>query len=369
MSPRNHVRAGGLGVPGSSHVQGSARWTVRPEGSTWGDFGPDDHLGRLNLITPETVLRGAAEIREGLSFSLSLPLDLPGGSSLNPNRLPPVVRPNLRHGKVNMNVQMSGLNPGATDVLSDDLVVLYTQYSTQWDSLAHVGSMFDVDGSGNPVPVYYNGFRAGVDVVGPASVDGAGVPPEGCEATSSAGPLGIDGMARHGVQTKGVLIDLARHLGDRRVIVTFDMLDEILRADGITVQSGDIVLFHTGFATRLVEMGGRPDSEILDGVGAVLDGRDARLQEWISKTGMAAIAADNYAVEAYPATPQPGLSSMLPLHEHCLFRLGLPLGELWYLDELARELAERQRSAFFLTAPPLRLPGAVGSPLTPVATL
>ncbi|HYG42029.1 MAG TPA: cyclase family protein, partial [Bordetella sp.] len=44
-------------------------------------------------------------------------------------------------------------------------------------------------------------------------------------------------------------------------------------------------------------------------------------------------------------------------------------GELWHLTELAAALAAQGRSRFFLTAPPLRLPGAVGSPVTPVATL
>jgi hypothetical protein len=58
----------------------------------------------------------------------------------------------------------------------------------------------------------------------------------------------------------------------------------------------------------------------------------------------------------------------MPIHEHCLFKLGVHLGELWYLTELAAFLRQRTRSRFLLTAPPLRLPGAVGSPATPVAT-
>jgi hypothetical protein len=57
------------------------------------------------------------------------------------------------------------------------------------------------------------------------------------------------------------------------------------------------------------------------------------------------------------------------LHQHCLFKLGVPLAELWWLGELADWLAARQRTAFLLTAPPLNLPGAVGSPVTPVATV
>ena len=54
-------------------MSGNPRWKRRPEGSTWGDFGPDDQLGRLNLITPAKVLQGIAEVKEGRSFCLSLP--------------------------------------------------------------------------------------------------------------------------------------------------------------------------------------------------------------------------------------------------------------------------------------------------------
>jgi hypothetical protein len=63
------------------------------------------------------------------------------------------------------------------------------------------------------------------------------------------------------------------------------------------------------------------------------------------------------------------MCSTLPLHAHCLFRLGCYLGEMWYLTELADWLRAAGRSRFLLTAPPLRLPGAVGSPATPVATV
>jgi hypothetical protein len=87
------------------------------------------------------------------------------------------------------------------------------------------------------------------------------------------------------------------------------------------------------------------------------------------QSGIAAIAADNPAVEVLPANGCTGCCSALPLHEHCLFKLGVLLGELWRLTPLATFLRERRRYRFFLTAPPLRLPGAVGSPVTPVATV
>jgi len=71
----------------------NARWKHRPEGSNWGDFGPDDQWGRLNLITRDKLRQGLAEATEGIAFCLSLPLDYPGGNALNPRRYPPILRP------------------------------------------------------------------------------------------------------------------------------------------------------------------------------------------------------------------------------------------------------------------------------------
>jgi kynurenine formamidase len=135
------------------------------------------------------------------------------------------------------------------------------------------------------------------------------------------------------------------------------------------VETGDLVCFHTAFGQLLLEMERKPDLHALENSCAVLDGRDARLLQWITDSGMAAIIADNYAVEAHPATSQPDNCAALPLHEHCLFKLGVNIGEIWYLTELADWLRQHRRYRFLLTAPPLRLPGAVGSPATPVATV
>ena len=48
------------------------RWKYRPEGANWGDFGPDDQIGRMNLITPACRLNAFQEVREGKVFCLSL---------------------------------------------------------------------------------------------------------------------------------------------------------------------------------------------------------------------------------------------------------------------------------------------------------
>ena len=137
------------------------RWKNRPENSTWGDYGPDDQLGRMNELTSEKVKQGIAEVKEGKTFCLSMPLDYPGGAELNPRRHPPQIRPTLRDGKPNFIYRVDQNVPGMTDVINDDMVLLHLQYSTQWDTLAHVGSLFDADGDGKPEPVFYNGYRGG----------------------------------------------------------------------------------------------------------------------------------------------------------------------------------------------------------------
>src|ERR1700683_3286068 len=111
-------------------------------------------------------------------------------------------------------------------------------------------------------------------------------------------------------------------------------------AAGAVVEPGDIVCLHTGLAERIFEMGRAPDPEVLHGACAVLDGRDPKLLDWISSSGLAALAADNYAVEAFPASDGGGCCSILPLHEHCLFKNGIPLGEIWRLTPLANWLRE-----------------------------
>lgn len=344
------------------------RWKNRPEGSNWGDFGPEDQLGRLNLLTPEKVRQGVAEVHEGLSFCLSLPLNLPGKNLLNPRRYAPVLRPTELDGTPFINFPAARIDAAYPDIISDDAVLLWTQYSSQWDSLAHVGQYFDADGDGKPEVVYYNGFRGGEHVVGPVDFHDGDRPTGHDYAGVSA--LGIENMAAKPIQGRGVMIDLRAHFGDDRKLVTFADLKRVMDADGVVVETGDMVCFHTGFADRILDMNGEPDAEVLHNACAALDGRDPDLLQWVTDSGVVALIADNYAVEAHPSSPGKGdCHAMLPLHEHCLFKLGIPLGEIWYLSEFAGWLRSNGRNRFLLTAPPLRLPGAVGSPANPIATV
>lgn len=346
------------------------RWVKRPEGSNWGDFGPDDQRGRINLLTPEKIKQGIAEVKEGLPFCLSLPLDYPGGNLLNPRRHPPVIRPTLRNGRPNMNYKLFTDNDQQSDVVSDDLVVMHLQYSTQWDSLAHVGSMFDANGDGLPEAVYYNGYRAGEHILGPTEGKDAGVPEPGDQrSTSNAVALGIQNMAESCVQGRGVMIDFHAHFGNKKVIVDYDIMMRVLEQDKVEIEKGDMVALHTGFAQMLLDMKKKPDLSILDNSCAALDGRDSKLLNWITDSNLVVLMADNYAVEAHPAKNHFGCCATLPLHEHCLFKLGIHLGEMFYLTPLAQWLRKNGRNRFLLTAPPLNLPGAVGSPSTAVATV
>ncbi len=350
-------------------MDGNPRWMRRPPRSTWGDWGPDDQLGRLNLLTPAKVLQGVAEVRTGETFCLSLPLDYPGGNVLNPRRHPPVLEPTRRaSGAPNMTYPLRCDDPTATDVICDDRVMLTLQYSTQWDSLAHVGQMFDADGDGVAEDRFYNGYRAGEDIVGPLAWTGTEARETG--RVSGAYRLGVENMAASCMQGRGVLVDLLAHAGSQGEIIGYERLMRIMEADRVVVEPGDFLLFRTGFAEMLLGMGKAPDAKKLFASAAALDGRDEKLLDWIGESGVVALIADNYAVEAHPARPcMEDVCATLPLHAHCLFRLGVYLGELWHLTGLADWLREAGRSRFLLTAPPLRLPGAVGSPATPVATV
>ena len=332
---------------------GQSRWTQRPKGSTWGDFGPDDQRGRMNLITDERRLAAIREVREGKVFVLSLPLDYPGGEEPDAARHAPRLYSN-RVGDLPM--CNAPLTP--KDVCCDDSVDLSLQYSTQWDALCHWGRQHDLDGSGNEVPCYYNGFRAHDDIV--CGHGGSG---------PYAHKLGIENMAETGVQGRGVLVNLVKPYGTSRTWVGYDMLMKAIEEQQVEIREGDMLLLYTGYCDAVMEMKKQPDEEKLHQTGAVLDGSDNRLLDWIESSGISALIADNQAVEGFSADLQAGDNGLLPLHDRCLFKLGVHLGEYFWLKELAEYLDRAGRHAFLLTAPPLRLPGAAGSPATPVATV
>jgi len=339
------------------------RWKHRPQGSNWGDFGENDELGRMNLITPVVRQVALTYAKEGLVFPLSLPLDFPGGSDLLPMRHPPQLRAGSRaNGEVNFNYAFSQENEHHCDVVSDDAVTIWTQYSTQWDSLAHWGQEFDADGDGFDEIVYYNGYRAETDICGPR------IPADRTEARK----LGLETLAETCVQGRGVMVDLQAIYGEEYVLVGYEGLMNALDRQGICVAEGDLLCIYTGWADLVLSMNRRPDVGRLRNSCAVLDGQDTKLLQWLTDSGVSAICSDNICVEALTysnCSDRHYKHSKLPLHEHCLFKQGIFLGEMWHFGDLVAWLRKHRRNYFLLTAPPLRLPGAVGSPVMPVATV
>lgn len=346
-------------------MEGTKRWSVRPEGSNWGDFGPDDQIGRLNLITPDRRRAAAAEVREGIAFCLSLPLDCPR-VQLNPRRFPPQLGFSMRGEDPVMNYPYGRAFPGTPEVVCDDRVALSLQYSTQWDALCHMGCVFDATGEGEEV-TYYNGFRAKEHVRGPFDYLRDRSP---VDAPHGALALGIEQIAETGLQTRGVMIDLHAHVGLEAVAVGYDQLMSIMEADGVEVEAGDVLCFRTGFDRALLRQYDDPSIAFDPHRCSGLDGFDDRLLQWVEDCGAVALVSDNESVEMMPdfqrRTPH---GIRVPLHHKCLFKLGIPLGELFLLSDLADWLREHGRSRFLFTAPPLRLPGAVGSPVTGVGTV
>src|SRR5690606_1448270 len=160
---------------------------------------------RMNLVTAERRLRALQEVKTGEVFVLSHPLTLPGGNVLNPNRYPPEFHPVMRGDHVYFDLDLSVIDPRLTDVGSDEAIMLYSQYSTHWDTFAHKGMLFDADGDGVAEKVSYNGYRL---------VDEAG---RGLHGELGARALSAATMAETGVQARGVMVDLRHHFGDERV--------------------------------------------------------------------------------------------------------------------------------------------------------
>ena len=183
-------------------------------------------------------------------------------------------------------------------------------------------------------------------------------------------------VAEHGIVGRGILLDAERYFaGLGRPLVATETyritpadLDAIAAHQRTAVQKGDIVLLRTGWGQYFLRLCRRsrrmrrsgPDSPGLDASQEML--------EWLWDHNVSVIAADNTGVEAGPI--KPGTEFWDPeeppppagsynhngtLHRPLISLLGFHLGELWLLDDLARDCAEDWCYEFFLVAKPLNL--------------
>ena len=304
--------------------------------SNWGRWGPDDELGTLNLVGPAKRREAAGLVEEGVSVSCAWDVDtatspdqvfgapqrfmLATGEGLaDPDRVLPAgtTRP-ARHA-------------GAAEYLG----LAFHGYSvTHLDGLSH----YFWDGR------MYNGRPA-------AAVTAA------AGATAHAVTA-----ARHGIVSRGVLLDVAAARGGRwlepgEAAFPADLEAAESRQD-VQVGEGDVVLLRTGYGAKRRERG--PDAP-----GAVgRAGWHAACLPWLHRRGVAAIGADT-AQDVHPS----GYDELRsPVHAVGIVAMGLWLLDNCDLEDLAATCARLGRNEFHFAVAPLRVVGGTGSPVNPIAT-
>ncbi|SCN87937.1 uncharacterized protein FFFS_03170 [Fusarium fujikuroi] len=305
-----------------------------PPGNAWGLWGPDDQLGRLNLLTPETVRAAASEIREGIRISLDWPLDKLSH--------PPFGRQALEHRILNK----------APMTMNDDVITLNTQSSTQWDGFRHYG--YQRTGQ------FYMGHKQEEFIPGSQY-------------------LGIDAYANNGgIIGRGVLIDWYSWSQRNNIslspfqtnAVEMSHIRAVIAEENIEICQGDILFIRVGFTAHFNALSPEAQENFPYRQPGGLLGLEATKESlrWLWDSGFSAIASDAAGFERGPATGSynhPDVS----IHQWALAGWGMPIGELFDLEELAEKCRERKRWSFFLTSVPLKVPGGVASPGNAVAIL
>jgi kynurenine formamidase len=293
--------------------------------NNWGRWGDHDQKGTANLLTPDRVATAARLIRTGRRFALGLPI----GPETPGYRPAPLHLFRWSGSDFVVGDSLGGLQ------ISDDYVVMALQATTQLDGFGHFGG----DHS------FFNGYWAGL-----------------ISTRSGARRLGIHHLAAEGIVGRGVLLDAARHSGVERLEKGFaigpELLEEIAGAQRVEVGAGDVVLVRTGHLGWWFALRNR--SEFTGGE----PGLSVRCLPWLHERDVAMVATDTLSVEVLP--PEEG-RPVLGFHKGALRDLGLLLGELFDLDELAEDCASDGVYEFFFAAMPLPMVGGVGSPINPLA--
>lgn len=298
----------------------------------WGRWGEDDVLGTLNLVDDAKRREAAGLVRRGATFSLSARFAHDGPQRSGTKRPNPIHTMTATGADARQRGEEGHGMAGA-----DDVVFMALQCSTQWDGLGHI---FDHG-------LAYNGREA-------------------AEVVTAAGDqvTGIEHVAHHLV-TRGVLLDVGRALGDDGELpdgfaIREEHLEATIASQGTTarVGRGDAVLVRTGRYARAQREGWG------DYVGGPAPGMSFFSADWLHRTDIAALATDTWGMEVVPTDLE---GAGLPLHQIVIPNMGLLVGEIFDLESLAADCAADGVYEFLLTAPPLKVTGAVGAPVHPVA--
>jgi kynurenine formamidase len=295
----------------------------------WGRWGPDDEIGTLNFVGPDELKAAAKLVKKGKAISLGLDFNSQGpqktgwGGRFNP------IHTMLATGTdaVAGNQDHMGIR------YADDMVSMPLQCGTQWDALGHVFN-------GEKM---WNGYDARL-------VDSTGAKKNGIEKT------------RDKMIGRGVLLDVARFKGGDFLAdgygISNEDLDNTAKAQGVEIKRGDFVIVRTGQMENCLANGDW-------GRYAAGDAPGLRLETagWIHKKEIAAICMDTWGCEVRPCET---VDAQQPWHWIVIPMMGITMGEIFNLKELADDCKADGVYEFLFTAPSLPITGAVGSPINPV---
>jgi len=289
-----------------------------------GRWGKDDERGALNLLTTDTVLAATRVCRTGKIYPLAVPIQRDSGLVM-PHRGAPQ-RYTLMNRTDEEMFTPWGAAPGVG--ANEDVLILPSHGQTHMDALCHVY----VDDA------IYNGFSKNTFT-----------------SHGGAGRCGIEKTPAFA--GRAVLLDLPRQQGIDWLppghIITAEELERCREAQGSTVGSGDILLIRTGWldlcAVRASTGEALPHEQ--PGIGLAAG-------EWAAGHDIAAIGADNAAVEVMPFDD----GVFLGVHIELMVKRGITFLEHLLLSPLARD---RCYEGLFVVGA-LPVVGASGSPVNPV---
>ncbi len=299
-----------------------------PAKTAWGLFGDDDNVGMFNLQTPERVVAAAALVRKGADFAMNWEQEKP-----NP---PLYSRGKFRH-TVFRDIPIG--NHG-DDVLDN----FYTQASSQWDGLTHVGD-------------YEHGFWGGITT-------------KQLRESGDKTRLGIDHWAKRGIAGRAVVLDVGRYLASQgrpldcgeRVDITVADLEATRLAQGVEFRTGDTWLIHTGWVEWYEEQPPQVRQALAVTQNLKTPGLECSeaMAEYIFNHHPVALCSDNPALEAWP--PPNFLHPDGFLHHWIIGRFGMAIGEMFQLTGLSADCAADRVYECLFVAAPLNIQGGTGSP-------
>jgi kynurenine formamidase len=300
----------------------------------WGRWGPADERGALNLLTPEVVRAATGAARDGRVLSLSQPIR-GSTSSAAPTTVPHLRgRPLPQHF---MSVDGADYAAGARPVgaglsVADDAVVLSPHgTTTHLDALAHMWTG-DQLYNGHPAARVrsYGATRCGVENVG-------------------------------GVVARGMLLDIAGLHGLPHLPAEARISADELAACGSSVRAGDVAVVRTGWPTVFA----RDREEYWSGQ----PGLSYEAGLWLAERDVVMVASDNAAISGLNAAGGADEPLAEDLHLLFLWRHGIYLAEMLWLEELSASVSSRGSADFLFVAAPLQIEGGTGSPINPLAVL